>query len=120
MRRARLLLRAVVILLLVTRQVLRYALGSLGMRLRGRGRAERQAFFGACVLTLFRQLGATFIKVGQIMSTRPDLLPPYVIDALSQLQDNVGPFDFSAVRAIVAEDLGRPLEQVFPEFSPAP
>lgn len=120
MRRARLLLRAVVILLLVSRQVLRYALGSLAMRLRGRPKSERQSFFGACVLTLFRQLGATFIKVGQIMSTRPDLLPPYVIDALSQLQDNVGPFDFSAVRAILAEDLGRPLEQIFPEFSPAP
>ncbi|MCS6916046.1 MAG: AarF/UbiB family protein [Myxococcales bacterium] len=120
MRRARLLFRALTILVVVTQHLLRYLVGWLVLWVVGRDRAARQALFGACVLSLFRRLGATFIKVGQIMSTRPDLLPPHVIDALSQLQDNVGPFDFGAVRAILAEDLGRPLEEIFAEFSPVP
>jgi ubiquinone biosynthesis protein len=120
MRPARLLLRALVILLLLSRQALRYLLGALWMRLRGRSLKERQAFFGQCVLTLFRQLGATFIKVGQIMSTRPDLLPPHIIDALSQLQDNVGPFAFAQVEATIRQDLGRPLQEIFTRFDEQP
>ena len=52
----------------------------------------------SCVVGLFRALGATFIKVGQIMSTRPDLFPPHVIHALETLQDNVGPVPFAQVQ----------------------
>lgn len=120
MRLARLVLRAFVILALVSVQAARYCVGWCWMRLCGRGLEERQAFFGARVLALFRSLGATFIKVGQIMSTRPDLLPPHIISALSQLQDNVGPFDFDQVRKILAEDLGRPLREVFAAFDETP
>ena len=63
-------------------------------------KARRQEWFARCVVGLFRALGATFVKVGQIMSTRPDLFPPHVIHALEALQDNVGPF---AVRARAAD-----------------
>lgn len=120
MRSARLVLRALTILLLLTGQALRYAAGWCLLRLRGEDLAARQAFFGACVLALFRRLGATFIKVGQIMSTRPDLLPPHIIGALSQLQDNVGPFPYRDVRRICEKDLGRPLAEVFARFDEAP
>src|SRR6185503_17479087 len=69
---------------------------------------------------LFRQLGATFIKVGQIMSTRPDLIPEYVSNALAELQDHVGPFPFEDVVRSVETDLGRPLGSIFAEFAPVP
>jgi ubiquinone biosynthesis protein len=119
-RKLRLLSRAVVIFYLLVQTALRYALGWCWMRLSGRSQGERQEFFGVCVLDLFRRLGATFIKVGQIMSTRPDLLPPHIIDALSRLQDDVGPFPFALVQRTLEEDLGRPLHVLFAEFSPAP
>jgi len=85
-----------------------------------RPRARRQAWFGDCLLALFRDLGATFIKVGQIMSTRPDLLPPHVIAALEKLQDQVGPFDYPWVQRTFLEDFGRPPEEIFEEFAREP
>lgn len=92
----------------------------LGMVLVARGRERRKDWFGDCLLALFRDLGATFIKVGQIMSTRPDLFPPHVIRALEKLQDQVGPFRYEAVRRTIREDLGGFPEQLFQEFSTAP
>ncbi|MBL8632348.1 MAG: AarF/ABC1/UbiB kinase family protein [Myxococcales bacterium] len=116
----RLLARALVICLLLVETALRYGLVYLGYRLTGRSLADRQALFGESVLGLFRRLGATFIKVGQIMSTRPDLLPPHVILALSRLQDDVGPFPFAQVERTIAEDFGQPIAALFREFSPQP
>jgi ubiquinone biosynthesis protein len=72
------------------------------------------------VVDLFRQLGATFIKVGQIMSTRPDLIPEHISNALAELQDHVGPFAFEEVVRSVETDLGRPLASIFAEFAPVP
>jgi len=72
------------------------------------------------VVDLFRELGATFIKVGQIMSTRPDLIPEYISDALAELQDHVGPFAFEDVVRTIEGDLGRPLAAVYAEFAPTP
>lgn len=116
----RLLARALVICLLLVETALRYGLVYVGYRLTGRSLADRQALFGESVLGLFRRLGATFIKVGQIMSTRPDLLPPHVILALSRLQDDVGPFPFAQVERTIAEDFGQPIAALFREFSPQP
>ncbi len=53
-------------------------------------------------------LGATFVKVGQIMSTRPDLLPPELIAELVQLQENVRPFAVAELKRIIEEDLQPP------------
>ena len=75
---------------------------------------------GRCLVGLLRQLGATFVKVGQIMSTRPDLLPAHVTRALERLQDDVGPFPFSAVCETIERDLGRPVHLVFRELAPVP
>jgi predicted unusual protein kinase regulating ubiquinone biosynthesis (AarF/ABC1/UbiB family) len=66
------------------------------------------------------QMGPTFIKLGQLLSTRPDLLPQPYIDALSRLQDNVGPFPAEEAHAIVAEELGVRVSKAFGEFSAEP
>jgi predicted unusual protein kinase regulating ubiquinone biosynthesis (AarF/ABC1/UbiB family) len=65
-------------------------------------------------------LGPTFIKLGQILSTRTDLLPPAYLDALSRLQDNVDPFPYEDVERIIREDLGVRLSHAFVEFDPVP
>jgi len=81
---------------------------------------NRAAALGVAVSFLFRRLGATFIKVGQIISTRPDAFPPEFIAPLTSLQDRVPPFPFAAARKTIAEDFGRPLEEIFTAFSEQP
>jgi predicted unusual protein kinase regulating ubiquinone biosynthesis (AarF/ABC1/UbiB family) len=66
------------------------------------------------------QLGPTFIKLGQLLSTRADLLPPVYLDALARLQDNVDPFPFADVERIVQEELGVRLSKAFDAFNPQP
>ena len=118
--RGRLWARAVFIGWLFAVQATVWIWGSLWLRLRWAGKPRRQQWLGCNILALFRKLGATFIKVGQIMSTRPDLLPTYVTKALEHLQDDVGPFSFKEVRAILRADFGKPPEQVFAELAPVP
>ncbi len=65
-------------------------------------------------------LGTTFIKLGQIMSTREDLLPPAYIKELSQLQDRVPPVPTDEIRAVIEESLGRPVEELFATFEDEP
>jgi ubiquinone biosynthesis protein len=84
------------------------------------GKQRRQEWFGRAVVGVFRSLGATFVKVGQIMSTRPDLFPPHVIHALETLQDNVGPFAWRHVQETFIADFGKPPEELFDEIAPAP
>jgi ubiquinone biosynthesis protein len=118
--RWKLVARASVIGLLFAKHGTRFCVGWLGLWLRRSGKARRRAWLGQVVVDLFRQLGATFIKVGQIMSTRPDLIPEYVSSALAELQDHVGPFPFEDVVRAVEADLGRPLNSVYAEFAPVP
>ncbi len=118
--RGRLAARALLIGWLVTMQGCIWFAGWVGLLATFAGKARRRAWFGRNMLNLFRSLGATFIKIGQIMSTRPDLLPRHITDALEQLQDNVGPFPFARVREILRADLGRDAEQVFAELAPVP
>jgi ubiquinone biosynthesis protein len=65
-------------------------------------------------------LGPTFIKLGQLLSTRVDLLPAPYTDALARLQDNVAPFSFAEVEAIVADELGVGLSRAFLSFDEVP
>ncbi|MEX0700675.1 MAG: AarF/ABC1/UbiB kinase family protein [Planctomycetales bacterium] len=65
-------------------------------------------------------LGPTFIKFGQIASTRPDLVPPDVIDELVKLQERVPPFSSAEAIALVEEELGAPIAALFAEFDPEP
>src|SRR5262245_48067076 len=118
--RWRLAARALVIASLCGKHWVRFWLGWVLLLLRRSGRARRKAWMGRVVVDLFRELGATFIKVGQIMSTRPDLIPEHLSVALAELQDSVGPFPFEAVVATVERDLGRPLSEAYAEFAPVP
>jgi predicted unusual protein kinase regulating ubiquinone biosynthesis (AarF/ABC1/UbiB family) len=65
-------------------------------------------------------LGPTFVKIGQLLSTRADLLPPPYLDALSRLQDKVGPFPYEEVEKIVQEQLGVRISKAFGSFETKP
>ena len=66
------------------------------------------------------KLGPTFIKLGQVLSTRPDLLPPAYLEALTRLQDNVEAFPFPDVQRIIEEELGARLTKAFSVFEEKP
>jgi ubiquinone biosynthesis protein len=66
------------------------------------------------------ELGPTFIKFGQILSTRSDLLPPEYIAELVKLQDNVPPAPFAAIAMVIEEELGKPLTEAFASVEPTP
>jgi predicted unusual protein kinase regulating ubiquinone biosynthesis (AarF/ABC1/UbiB family) len=66
------------------------------------------------------RLGPTYIKLGQLLSTRADILPPPYLEALARLQDNVGPFSFADVERIVEDDLGVRLSKAFNRFDSVP
>lgn len=68
----------------------------------------------------FEELGPTFIKFGQILSSRPDLLPQDFIKELSKLQDEVPPFPFGDAKAIIEAQFGRPLTELFESFEEQP
>jgi len=63
------------------------------------------------------ELGPSFIKLGQLMSTRADIFPPQYISELAKLQDRVPPVSFRKIQAVIEDELGRPLEELFEEFS---
>jgi predicted unusual protein kinase regulating ubiquinone biosynthesis (AarF/ABC1/UbiB family) len=65
-------------------------------------------------------LGATFIKLGQLLSTRGDLLPEPYLDALARLQDHVEPFPYEEVEQIVSSELGVRISKAFAEFDREP
>ena len=65
-------------------------------------------------------LGPTFVKLGQALSTRPDLLPPPYIAELSKLQDMVPPEPWEAIREVITQELGRAPEEVFATLEPQP
>ena len=66
------------------------------------------------------KLGPTFVKLGQLLSTRADLIPAAYLEALARLQDNVEPFSFNEVEAIVAVEIGARISKAFQEFEPTP
>ena len=66
------------------------------------------------------ELGPTFVKLGQLLSTRPDLLPPPYVEELEKLQDAVGPVSFDKIRIEVERELKGKLEDFFPKFDTVP
>lgn len=65
-------------------------------------------------------LGACFVKLGQVMSSRPDLFEPEMIAELRLLQDKLPPFAYGKARQMIAVELGKPIEAIFSEFDPTP
>jgi ubiquinone biosynthesis protein len=66
------------------------------------------------------ELGPTFIKFGQLLSTRPDLLPPEYLAELGKLQDDVQPTPFEEIRAVIEEDFGASVSLLFRSVDPVP
>ncbi|HZS41382.1 MAG TPA: AarF/UbiB family protein [Polyangia bacterium] len=102
--------------------VLLYGLGRLGTLPLGRERrrAAVARLRGRLLREAMTLLGATFIKLGQVLSSRPDLLEPETLDELRRLQDRLPPFSFRRVRRIVEAELGAPLDERFREFDARP
>jgi ubiquinone biosynthesis protein len=68
----------------------------------------------------FERLGPAFIKLGQLLSTRPDFLPQPYLDAFARLQDDNEPIPFGQVHKVIEEELGVSLSKIFPEFDEKP
>lgn len=85
-----------------------------------KGQAEKLRARARRLRDLLVELGPTFVKVGQFLSMRKDLLPPEVVNELAQLQDNVPPFSLNFVRKTIVADLGRPPEELFSIFDSVP
>ncbi len=103
--------------------VLVYTTGSLRRLVifdRQRRLEHRAAQRGRLLRWSFARLGATFVKIGQVMSARADLISPGVIAELRWLQDRVPPFAFTEVRAIIQRELGASIDQRFREFDAVP
>ncbi len=66
------------------------------------------------------ELGPTFVKFGQLLSTRPDVVPPDIVAELRSLQDDVRPFPFAQIREVIEAELGLTLEQAFLSFDEQP
>jgi ubiquinone biosynthesis protein len=66
------------------------------------------------------RLGPTFVKIGQLLSSRPDLMPPRYIKALTRLQDDVAPFSSEEAGRIIEAELGAKMSKLFSEFNPEP
>jgi ubiquinone biosynthesis protein len=81
---------------------------------------EERSQRGVRLREMLDELGPTFVKFGQLLSTRPDVVPPDIIAELRGLQDDVRPVSFKAVRAVIEEELELSLEQLFVEFEEQP
>ncbi len=100
----------------VTRIVARQGLAPLvGLR-RGEVSARSPGEIARRTRLCLEEAGGMFVKLGQLLVTRPDLLPPEALDELSRLQADVAPLAQTRVRAVVEEEIGRPLEEVFADF----
>jgi ubiquinone biosynthesis protein len=77
--------------------------------------SRAQAFAAA-----LKKMGPTYVKFGQVLSTRPDIVPREYVEALESLQDDVEPFSFAEVERIVESELGARISKVFLEFESTP
>ncbi len=102
----------------VTRIAARHGLSSyLGGRRPG---ADESRPLARNLRAALEQAGGMFVKLGQLLSTRADLLPADVIAELSRLQDHVAPADPAGIEALLTAELGAPPHRVFASFDPAP
>ncbi|MFT4045785.1 MAG: ubiquinone biosynthesis regulatory protein kinase UbiB [Solimonas sp.] len=100
----------------IRRVASRYGLYEFAGRKPGRDPRPR----GERLRLALEELGPVFIKFGQALSTRPDIVPADIAAELAKLQDRVPPFPGSEARAIIESEIGKPIEAVFTEFDERP
>ena len=71
---------------------------------------------GVHLREMLDELGPTFVKFGQLLSMRPDVVPPDIVAELRGLQDDVRPFSFLEVEQTILQELGQPIERLFLDF----
>ena len=85
------------------------------------GQTEQQQARRAVQLReILTRLGPAYIKIGQALSTRPDLLPPIYLEELAKLQDQLPPFDNAVAYRFIQEELGAPPQEIYAELTPSP
>jgi ubiquinone biosynthesis protein len=84
------------------------------------GSADTPSDRGRRLREMLDELGPTFVKFGQLLSTRPDIVPPDIVVELQKLQDDVRPIPFADVRRVIEEELGLTIEQAFLDFDERP
>ncbi|MBI3835957.1 MAG: AarF/ABC1/UbiB kinase family protein [Planctomycetes bacterium] len=92
----------------------------LRKRNRQQARQEWESTVGNRLVLVAGELGPTFIKLGQTLSSRPDLIPQSIIDDLKTLQDQVPPFDTEEAMRIISDELGGPILDAFGSIDPCP
>jgi ubiquinone biosynthesis protein len=106
----------------ISRILVRHGLGPYlqGRSLRGWETAEGRAEIALSLRRALEEGGVTFVKFGQLLSTRRDLLPEEFTDELSRLQDQAEPAPWEQVEELISRSLGRPASEVFAELQPEP
>ncbi len=94
----------------------------IGLQLISKKRRERLEKLSRAqrVRMALEELGPTYIKLGQILSARPDLVPVDFVREFEKLQDKVVPVPFDKIKAIIEDELGQPLEEIFKAVDPVP
>ena len=92
----------------------------LGGLVPGKASAESKGTMAERIRLVITDLGPSFVKLGQILSTRPDLVPLDIIAELKKLQDQVPPVPVAQIRVQIEQELGAPVEEVFARFDPEP
>jgi predicted unusual protein kinase regulating ubiquinone biosynthesis (AarF/ABC1/UbiB family) len=83
-------------------------------------RTQRRRKLAVWIRDTLLELGPTFIKCGQLFSTRADLFPTEYVEELSKLQDKVPAFSYEQAKAIIEQDLGKPIQTLYRNFDPIP
>jgi Predicted unusual protein kinase len=95
-------------------------IGCFFRRCRYSGKRKPPVSLSQHLRSALERLGPTFIKFGQLLSLRSDIIPPDYVRELQKLQSNAAPFPFDEVKKIIRDELGRPVKDVFKEFDPKP
>ena len=100
---------------LISRVLIKHGMGEVADRLRGRTGSKIKTGLPdpVRIRRTLEELGPSFIKLGQLMSTRADLFPPEYIDEFSKLQDQVPPVPFEGIRRLIETELGQPPDKLF-------
>lgn len=109
----------------ITRVLLKHGFSDIAERIfreKRPGEPERESFLRFAfpsarrIRLVLEELGPSFIKLGQLMSTRADLFPPEYIEEFKKLQDSVPPVPFADVKAVIEKEVKRPLPEIFAAF----